>query len=334
MVRTFAELGSLFRLVTRALPMLLLFITFLFINTEVWQVASALSRPVLWLAVAFFGALALGFLIARLPEEVAAVNDDLDPDVVRRAVRGTPLESHLDDLSDVHSEPLDRRQRTNLLLVLLITQASQVLLLAVSVWLFFLLFGQVAIEDSVINSWVGQRRPALPAGPGRPRAVPRAAEGVDVPGGLLRPLLHGLRGHRRELPGAVLPRDHRRARAGGRRPGRLPRPAAGVRKVEAMEYRTLGRSGAAVSTYALGTMTFGNETDEAGSHEQLDLFLEAGGTLVDTADVYTAGASEEIVGRWLDDRPSDVTDRVVLATKAPVRDGRRPPTTSACPAGT
>ena len=68
-------------------------------------------------------------------------------------------------------------------------------------------------------------------------------------------------------------------------------------------------------------MTFGKETDEEGSHEQLDLFLEAGGTLVDTADVYTAGASEEIVGRWLDDRPSDVTDRVVLATKAPVPDG-------------
>ena len=83
-----------------------------------------------------------------------------------------------------------------------------------------------------------------------------------------------------------------------------------------MEHRTLGSSGAVVSTYALGTMTFGNETDEEGSHEQLDVFLEAGGTLVDTADVYTAGASEEIVGRWLDDRPADVTDRVVLATKA------------------
>ena len=83
-----------------------------------------------------------------------------------------------------------------------------------------------------------------------------------------------------------------------------------------MEYRTLGRSGTVVSTLALGTMTFGKETDEEGSHEQLDLFLEAGGTLVDTADVYTAGASEEIIGRWLDDRPSDVTDRVVLATKA------------------
>ena len=83
-----------------------------------------------------------------------------------------------------------------------------------------------------------------------------------------------------------------------------------------MDLRTLGRSGMAVSTYALGTMTFGNETDEAGSHEQLDAFCEAGGTLIDAADVYVGGLSEEIIGRWLDDRPNDVTDRVVLASKA------------------
>jgi aryl-alcohol dehydrogenase-like predicted oxidoreductase len=82
-----------------------------------------------------------------------------------------------------------------------------------------------------------------------------------------------------------------------------------------MELRTLGRSGCAVSTYALGTMTFGDETDEAGAHAQLDLFVEQGGTLVDTADVYTRGAAESIVGRWLAARPADVRDRVVLATK-------------------
>jgi aryl-alcohol dehydrogenase-like predicted oxidoreductase len=91
-----------------------------------------------------------------------------------------------------------------------------------------------------------------------------------------------------------------------------------------MEYRTLGSSGAAVSTYALGTMTFGAEADEDAAHDQLDTFLEAGGTLVDTADVYTHGASEEIVGRWLDDRPADVTDRVVLATKARMAMGEDP----------
>ena len=62
-------------------------------------------------------------------------------------------------------------------------------------------------------------------------------------------------------------------------------------------------------------MTFGVETAEAGAHEQLDVFLEAGGTLVDTADVYGGGESERIIGRWLADRPADLTDRVVLATK-------------------
>ena len=82
-----------------------------------------------------------------------------------------------------------------------------------------------------------------------------------------------------------------------------------------MRYRTLGNSGCSVSELCLGTMTFGAETDEEGSHAQLDRFVEAGGTLVDTADVYTKGASEEIIGRWLSTRPTDVTDSVVLATK-------------------
>ncbi len=80
-----------------------------------------------------------------------------------------------------------------------------------------------------------------------------------------------------------------------------------------MEYRLLGPTGLAVSHLTLGTMTFGNETPEDESHDQLDLFVEAGGTLVDTADVYSAGVSEEIVGRWLADRPG-VRDEVVVAT--------------------
>lgn len=70
-----------------------------------------------------------------------------------------------------------------------------------------------------------------------------------------------------------------------------------------------------MSSYALGTMTFGTETDEHGSFAQMDTFVEAGGTLVDTADVYSAGESESIIGRWLSQRPRDVTERVVLATK-------------------
>ncbi len=70
-----------------------------------------------------------------------------------------------------------------------------------------------------------------------------------------------------------------------------------------------------MSSLCLGTMTFGTETDEPGAHRQLDRFVEAGGTLVDTADVYSGGVSEEIIGRWLASRPTAVTEPVVLATK-------------------
>jgi aryl-alcohol dehydrogenase-like predicted oxidoreductase len=81
-----------------------------------------------------------------------------------------------------------------------------------------------------------------------------------------------------------------------------------------MRYRTLGATGTVVSTLCLGTMTFGAETDEAGSFAQLDRFVEAGGTFIDTADVYSTGVSEDIIGRWLRSRP-DVRDRLVIATK-------------------
>jgi aryl-alcohol dehydrogenase-like predicted oxidoreductase len=91
-----------------------------------------------------------------------------------------------------------------------------------------------------------------------------------------------------------------------------------------VDYRTLGRSGCAVSALALGTMTFGAETDEAGAHEQLDVFVEAGGTLVGRADVYSAGAAEEIVGRWLASHPAGVRDRVVFATKGRFPMGEEP----------
>jgi len=81
-----------------------------------------------------------------------------------------------------------------------------------------------------------------------------------------------------------------------------------------MRYRTLGNSGTVVSTYAMGTMTFGAEADEATSHAILDDYVAAGGNFVDTADVYSRGVSEEIIGRWLAAHPTQ-GEQVVIATK-------------------
>ena len=89
-----------------------------------------------------------------------------------------------------------------------------------------------------------------------------------------------------------------------------------------MELRRLGNSGTVVSAWCLGTMTFGSEADEAASFAIMDAYVKAGGNFFDTADVYTKGASETIVGRWLKARP-DAAKQIVIATKArfPTGDG-------------
>jgi aryl-alcohol dehydrogenase-like predicted oxidoreductase len=84
--------------------------------------------------------------------------------------------------------------------------------------------------------------------------------------------------------------------------------------VPVMDFLTLGQSGLKVSRACLGTMTFGNTdggTDEAESRRIVDAFIDAGHNFLDTADVYNAGRSEEIVGRAIATKRDDV----VLATK-------------------
>ncbi len=88
-----------------------------------------------------------------------------------------------------------------------------------------------------------------------------------------------------------------------------------------METRALGPSDLAVSVFGLGTMTFGAESDEETSHAILDRYYEAGGRFIDTADVYSRGVSEEIIGRWLE--KTGRRQEMVIGTKGrfPMGDG-------------
>ena len=81
-------------------------------------------------------------------------------------------------------------------------------------------------------------------------------------------------------------------------------------------YRTLGRSGLVVSPLALGTMTFGTErwgASDQDSRQIVDRYLDLGGNLIDTADVYAGGRSETLLGQYIADRQA--RDHVVLSTK-------------------
>ena len=88
-----------------------------------------------------------------------------------------------------------------------------------------------------------------------------------------------------------------------------------------MDYRKLGRTGLKVSELCLGTMQFGWTADEPESYRVMDAFIEAGGTFLDTANIYSnwvgeasyAGKSEEIIGRWVKERGN--RRDIILATK-------------------
>ena len=69
-----------------------------------------------------------------------------------------------------------------------------------------------------------------------------------------------------------------------------------------MNYVNLGRAGIRVSKVCLGAMTFGREADEETSYKIMDFFVEKGGTFIDTANAYSKGGSEEVVGRWFKKR--------------------------------
>lgn len=89
--------------------------------------------------------------------------------------------------------------------------------------------------------------------------------------------------------------------------------------VPVMEQRRLGSSGLVVSRMALGTMMWGHDADEDEAMAQIRAFLDAGGTLIDTADVYADGESERTIGRLL--RGAIARSEIVLATKASLATG-------------
>lgn len=162
--RTFSSLGLLFPLVTRALPLLLLFVTFLFINAEVWQVSATLDGSVMWLTVALFVVITVGFLLVRLPEELAVFDEQVDRDQLARHVTGTPLEGFHRAIDDdgAGEVAIGGLQKANLVLMLLITQLVQVVLLSLSVFVFFVAFGLLVMAPEVVEAWTGDPLTSVP----------------------------------------------------------------------------------------------------------------------------------------------------------------------------
>ncbi|MGH3360987.1 MAG: hypothetical protein ACRDOM_00880 [Nocardioides sp.] len=161
LTRTFSSLRLLLSTASRALPLLLVFVTFLFINAEAWEMTSSLPFARLWLAVLLLFGLGVVFLMVRLPEEVDRTDDAVDDAFLSRSCRGTPVEQPCADLlADSDADPASYAEvtgfeRWNLILVLLVIQLVQVLVLVVAVFVFFLLFGSLIMIEDVQLAWTG-----------------------------------------------------------------------------------------------------------------------------------------------------------------------------------
>lgn len=160
--RTLGSVRFIAPMASRALPLLLVFVTFLFVNAEAWEMTNNLPFGLLWSTVLLMFGLAVLFLLVRLPEEVDRVDDEVDDDFVVRACAGTPLEAASREVAgDPAIDPQAYAQvagfeRWNLILVLLVIQAVQVLLLSVTVFAFFMLFGSLVMEPETQASWIGK----------------------------------------------------------------------------------------------------------------------------------------------------------------------------------
>ena len=151
------QLASLGSLVARALPLLLLFNTFLFINAEVWEMAGTLTGRALVIVIATFFTLGAAFALSRVPGTIRGVNEFEQWDDVDEHLVGTPAESLVSRLDDRPARtPIDRlriRQRLNIGLVVLFGQALQITLVTVALTGFFIGFGFFGITESTALGW-------------------------------------------------------------------------------------------------------------------------------------------------------------------------------------
>ena len=131
-LRLLSELALSIATLARAIPLLLLFALVLFMTTEMWQVAANASPGVLMLSGALLVGFGTLFLVAQLPAEVRAIEEDVAAD-----------------------RPLSRRQRLNVGTLMFVSHALQVLIVSAATGAFFAAFGALAVTAEVREAWLG-----------------------------------------------------------------------------------------------------------------------------------------------------------------------------------
>jgi hypothetical protein len=153
---TIHELNAVFGLLGRAMPLLVLFITFTFLQNEVWQISAELYGPFYWIVFGLFPLTGLIFAVIRLPKEVGQLSRFESWQTVQERVAGTPAERLVGEVSGApEAPPLSTRQWINLGLVVLFSQGLQVVIVTATVFVFLLGFGFLVVTGPLVESFVG-----------------------------------------------------------------------------------------------------------------------------------------------------------------------------------
>jgi hypothetical protein len=156
-IRFGRQVGDILRLLVRALPLLLLFVTFLFLQNEVWQTTADLFGPWYPILLGSLGLLAVLFLATRLPREVGRLARFTSAEEIAGLVRGTPIEPALATAPATIEEPrMSRRQRGNVFLVALFSQGLQIVLVSVLIGIVMVAFGMITVSPELASSWTGE----------------------------------------------------------------------------------------------------------------------------------------------------------------------------------
>jgi hypothetical protein len=160
------QLEAISGLLIRALPLLALFVTFFFLTAEVWQSAGITTGPAYWIAISLFVVVGVFFVLTRMPSELSELGTFESWDEVRSLVTGTPAEVMAVDAGDFAGdfdgvESLSNRQRANVVLVTLFSQAVQIVLVSLAIGVFFSILGLLLVSKSTIAAWTGVDADAL-----------------------------------------------------------------------------------------------------------------------------------------------------------------------------
>lgn len=154
-----SQVGALGTLMSRALPLLMLTVV-VFFTGELWQLSARTSRERLWQTIGFLAVVAIAFMVTTIRDEVRVLREDRssgsDPALL---LVDTPLYGLCAD--EPARSPLSRAEQLNVVAVMVVSQAIQVVLFTAGLFLFFLLLGIVAIPDDVTVLWSGEQTCAV-----------------------------------------------------------------------------------------------------------------------------------------------------------------------------